>query len=381
MGSHARLSASAAHRWMACPGSVALIATCPEQEQSKYAAEGTVAHEIAALCLTLNKNARDYLSDSDPDVTEEMCEAVQEYVDLVRKDLKAAGKNAKLVVEVKLDALSTLHKDLGGTADAVILVPFGKLTVYDYKHGVGVVIDVEDNPQLLNYDLGALLALGDFDPVESVVVQPRAQHAGGTVRRWITSQKHVYEFGDELVAAAKETEKKNAKLCAGDHCKFCPALSKCPKVQEEVMKTTALDFAKPANQQLPDPTALTLPQVKRILDLLPLVDDWARAVEEHAESLAKSGQNIPGYKLVKKRSNRAWISEPEVLKTFEPLYGAKIFAPRKLLTPAQMEKLTGKGNALIVDTLCMNPDNGECLVSESDPRPGVGSSVALDFAK
>jgi hypothetical protein len=359
---------------MACPGSVALIATCPEQESSTYAVEGTFAHELAARSLDSGK-----LCSKFPGYQEEAYDAVQTYLAVVREDQKAL--KAELHVETQLDGLKELHESLGGTADACLTVSFGKLVVYDFKFGAGVPVDVEENEQLLTYGLGALLALGDFDPVEFVIVQPRAQHAGGIVRRWVTSQKHVYEFGEKLVIAANATEKKNAKLCTGDHCKFCPALCKCPTVQEEVMKTTALDFAKPVPQTLPDPTALTLPQVKRILDLLPLVDDWARAVEEHAEHLAKSGQNIPGYKLVKKRSNRAWISEPEVLKTFEPLYGAKIYAPRKLLTPAQMEKLTGKGNAIIVDTLCMNPDNGECLVSEKDPRPGVGSSVALDFQK
>jgi hypothetical protein len=369
MLSHSSIGASSAYRWMACPGSVALIATCPEQEQSKYAAEGTAAHELAAKALLGNKLASRY-----PGYEEEAYDAVQTYLAIVREDLKSL--KGILHVEQKFD-LYSLYKGLYGTNDATVHVPFGKLIVYDFKFGAGVQVDAEENPQLLYYALGALMTLGDFDPVEFVIVQPRG--GGSPVKRWETSQKHVYEFGEKLVLAAQATEKKNAKLCAGDHCKFCPALSKCPKVQEEVMKTTALDFAKPAPQTLPDPTALTMPQVKRILDLLPLVDDWARAVEEHAEHLAKSGQNIPGYKLVKKRSNRAWISEPEVLKTFEPLYGAKIFAPRKILSPAQMEKLTGKGNAIIVDTLCMNPDNGEILVKNEDPRPGVGCSVALDF--
>ena len=367
--SHSSIGASSAYRWMACPGSVALIATCPEQKSSKYAEEGTKAHELAAKALLADKLASKF-----PGYEDDAYDAVQTYLACVRADLKEM--KGVLNVEQKFD-LSSLYKGLYGTNDATVHQPFGKLIVYDFKFGAGVQVDAEENPQLLYYALGALMTLGDFDPVELVIVQPRG--GGSPVKRWTTSQKHVYEFGDRLVAAARETEKKFAALTAGDHCKFCAALPVCPRVQEEVMKTTALDFAQPAPQVLPDVTALTLPQVKRILDLLPLVDDWARAVEEHAESLAKSGQNIPGYKLVKKRSNRAWINEPEVLKTFEPLYGAKVFAPRKLLTPAQMEKLTGKGNAIIVDTLCMNPDNGECLVPEKDPRPGVGSSVALDF--
>ena len=48
---HARCSASAAHRWINCPGSVALSDQCPDPGSSSYADEGTVAHELAELKL------------------------------------------------------------------------------------------------------------------------------------------------------------------------------------------------------------------------------------------------------------------------------------------------------------------------------------------
>ena len=46
---HARCSASAAHRWINCPGSVALSDQCPDPGSSSYADEGTVAHNLAEL--------------------------------------------------------------------------------------------------------------------------------------------------------------------------------------------------------------------------------------------------------------------------------------------------------------------------------------------
>lgn len=48
---HARCSASAAHRWINCPGSVALSDQCPDPGSSSYADEGTVAHNLAELKL------------------------------------------------------------------------------------------------------------------------------------------------------------------------------------------------------------------------------------------------------------------------------------------------------------------------------------------
>ena len=48
---HARCSASAAHRWINCPGSVALSDQCPDPGASSYADEGTLAHSLAELKL------------------------------------------------------------------------------------------------------------------------------------------------------------------------------------------------------------------------------------------------------------------------------------------------------------------------------------------
>lgn len=48
---HARCSASAAYRWINCPGSVALSDQCPDPGSSSYADEGTVAHSLAELKL------------------------------------------------------------------------------------------------------------------------------------------------------------------------------------------------------------------------------------------------------------------------------------------------------------------------------------------
>ena len=46
---HAKLSASGAHRWMACPGSVAAEDGLPDKSSS-FAEEGTIAHDVMEKC-------------------------------------------------------------------------------------------------------------------------------------------------------------------------------------------------------------------------------------------------------------------------------------------------------------------------------------------
>ena len=57
---HATLSPSSADRWMTCPGSVPLSEGIVDTS-SEYAAEGSAAHEIAALCLTNSSDAAAYV--------------------------------------------------------------------------------------------------------------------------------------------------------------------------------------------------------------------------------------------------------------------------------------------------------------------------------
>jgi hypothetical protein len=50
-GAHLTFGGSAAHRWLACPGSVVLCATLPPQRESEAMAEGTRAHALLEHCL------------------------------------------------------------------------------------------------------------------------------------------------------------------------------------------------------------------------------------------------------------------------------------------------------------------------------------------
>lgn len=376
---HSGIGASSASRWMACPGSVKLSLTAPPQARTQYAAEGTVAHAIAEQCLKKNKSPVSFIGNRIQqdgfwiDVTEEMIDAVSVYLDTIWKDYKDMAP-AELLIENAFD-LSEVYPGMFGTNDAIIYQHFGKLRVYDYKHGAGVAVDVEENKQLMYYALGALL-LGDYDDIELIIVQPRALHKDGPVRRWATTGKRIYQFADELKEAARKTDEANPFLNPGDHCRWCPALAFCPAVRGKMEETALVDFAQPL--AMPTPDAMTPDQIRKALNFAGAIDEWVRSVQAYAQEQAQRGVAIPGYKLVKKRANRTWVDEKKVEEAFSIEYGDEIFN-KKLKSPAQMEKLIGKKGKTAVDVFTEIPDTGSVLVPEDDPRPAVGVDAQLDF--
>ena len=95
MAKHAYLSASASHRWLACPPSAKL---CAQQEDrgSPYAQQGTDAHE---LCQYLVERALGYrVRDPTEDLTwydAEMQEAAEGYCSYVMEQVAEAKNSAK----------------------------------------------------------------------------------------------------------------------------------------------------------------------------------------------------------------------------------------------------------------------------------------------
>ena len=183
---HKKFSASAMKRIIGCPASVKECETAPPSKSSKYAEEGTYAHSVAEAIL---KGEPHDCKD------EGMLAYVKLYTDYVLE--QSAGKS--LLIEQKF-ALDFIHKDLGGTNDACIIDPFNTLEIVDLKYGAGVPVEVEDNPQLLTYAVGALWneSLGrlddEFQKVIVTIVQPRCIHEDGPIRSKEYSFQEVEEF-------------------------------------------------------------------------------------------------------------------------------------------------------------------------------------------
>lgn len=362
---HSKIGASSMYRWSKCPGSVGLSEGLPNV-QSKYAEEGTRAHEIAAQVL---------ISDAWPkDVDSETKEAVQLYVDTVLSDLLVSPGDMQ--VEVKFD-LSELYPNLFGTADCQIYHPTEKLLrVYDYKHGQGISVEVEANPQLMYYGLGAMLRMrAPCKEVELIIVQPRCPHPKGQVRRWRFKAVEIMDFIADLVDFAKETENPNAALVPGDHCQFCPARGICPALQEKALTAAKNEFS---NVGPYDPKKLS-----DVLKLLPVIETWVKGVREFAYGEAEHGRCPPGFKLVQKRATRKWKDEDRAAIALMESFGVKseqIFDEAPLKSPAQVEKLLPKDKKPELARLVVAESSGLTLVEESDPREAVIKDAKSEFS-
>lgn len=396
---HAKLSPSASHRWMECPGSVRLSEGI-ERKSSHFADEGTAAHELAARCLTEGRNPDEYLDmfvniDAEYEahkfipedktrltmgrvfeIDQEMVDSVAIYVDFVNGLINADPGYTEHDIEFRFD-LQHIADGMFGTGDAVVYNARTRhLTVADFKYGRGVAVDPDSNPQLLAYGIGAVRRHDNrgVSGVTLAVVQPRCRHPKGSVRTWTTDPLTLLEFEHELKVAAVATEAPDAPLLPGDWCRFCPAAALCPALRDKARSAAASEFSVVGEiKEVKDVAGLDAAGLAAALGEVEIVETWCRRIREHAHDTAVHGTSIPGWKLVEKRAIRRWKDEgeiPTVLKTIVGVPDEEIWQ-RKLASPAQIEKSIGKKRSKEIAGYATKQSSGAVLVPESDARPAV----------
>ena len=378
MAGHSKLGASSTHRWMKCPGSVALIERLgerPDDEGSEHAARGTVAHYVAAECLAKDQDAWEYggftqtvdghkITLDGDDTT-----AIQVYLDDARKR-DPEGQCGTRLIEHAFHC-PDVDPDFYGTADLVDIGPEW-LEVTDYKHGAGVVVEVERNTQLMQYAAGTImsLALEDATIPERVrlrIVQPRAFHPNGPIRVWETTTPEIMRWvEEEWKPAAARTKAGDAPLVSGDHCRFCPLKDalKCPELVAAVERVKAVK-----DEPL---TAMEEWRIGALLADCEVVKIFEKALRDEAFNRLQKGKQVDGWKLADKRADRVWKpgAEPQLIAAL----GDAAWAPRVLVSPAQAEKLPGGGD--LVKRLAFKPDNGVTIAKVTDARQGRAARTA-----
>lgn len=398
---HSNIGASSCSRWWNCPGSVALSANF-ENKPSKYAAEGTVAHSLCEALITGKLTKAQLLekvgcvideAGFEILVDEEMVNGCILYFDTIVADLQEMKKTEKASPIVwkaeQRIVVSSADEHAFGTLDFGLYRKGDTLFIDDFKYGKGVPVEVFENKQLMYYAAGFMDTICGwvFDRVVLKIIQPRAPHRDGAVRIWETTPKRIAEFRDELKVKIMATRDPMAPTEPGEWCRFCPALADCGAIAKRAQKTAAADFTivpnsglKPEAQavaHLPSPDILSIEAVGEALRWEPIINSWFEAIRMRAKATLESGQSVPGWKLVKSKTNRQWTNEAEVIAKYEPVLGDAIYAPKKLMSPAALEKKVGKE---VIATMTFKPEGNITVAPESDPRPATITSAQKDFA-
>jgi len=396
-GEHSLLSPSGAHRWMRCPGSLLLESKIPDQP-SKYAAEGTVAHQIASECLTSQLAGEKrpltpdnylgrYMQADDFEflVTKDMVGHVQSFIDFV---YQTAGKEGKILVEKRVSFSEAIGQpNSSGTADVIIIFP-NRITNIDLKYGMGVKVDAEDNEQTSLYTVGTVEDYGmmvDAEDYVAIIFQPRIGH----VSEACMTQEQLDAFVVKAKAAAElavsfvENENLEPILVPGEkQCRFCKAKATCPALKQEITEVvghlaTADDFA--------DLAEVNTDSLATAMTKVPLVEHWCLAIRAEVERRMFSGTEVPGFKIVEGRQgNRAWSDAEEAEKTLKGfrLKSEEIYE-YKLISPTTAEKLLKKKKPKwwekLQDLISRAPGKPS-VAPVTDKRPAMDvKSVPADF--
>ena len=385
---HALLSPSAASRWLHCTLAPRLEATIPEQT-SEYAMEGTLAHSVCEVTAKLHfkkiKKATYTAAikrlKQDPLWNDEMLTTAETYVEHLMEKAIAFKNEPYVAFEIKVD-LSDYVPEGFGRCDCAMLSN-NTLIITDYKHGKGVPVSAENNPQMMLYALGALKLYRPLfgDSIKNVCVcidQPRINSYGS----WGCTIDELLAWGESIKPIAQMAFMGFGEYKAGDWCRFCRANGQC-KAQAQQHLSAFDDFVSvnKADGKL-NPGLLTPEELGEVLKRGKTLATWYKAVEEHALTVLLNGEAIPGYKVVEGRSLRTWTDQDAAMDVLQQAgYDRAMLYDSVPKTLAQLEKIIGAAKfAELVGKFVVKPQGKPALADEKDKR-NVFNSATSDFAE
>lgn len=415
---HAKYSASAAHRWSACAGSITMAQELRIKDTgSRYAAEGTLGHTLAAQCLTDGADPSTFVGTQhtvegfDFTVDQAFVDHIRSYVDAVRQ--YAAG-GAQLMVEQEVnyaEFLGVKPHEAFGTSDAIVLRE-DELHVIDLKMGQGEIVDAERNAQLMLYALGAVAQYGDLlgydmdTKVTLVIHQPRVRKAPS---EWSCTVSDLILFGNEMKLAAHQEKAalwghtgyrndgrkpEDFKAWADQYlvpgekqCRWCAAKATCPKAREVVTQTvlnmtpaTPEEFADLSIDLKPHVQASTNDWLSAAMKQVPLIKSWINAVIAEVDRRVLEGQQVDGFKAVMgDQGDRKWADEKAAEAAMVAMRLKRdVMYTSKLISPPQAEKLASGKTPKIGDRqwaklqgMITRAPGAPCVVPAGHPKPAI----------
>jgi hypothetical protein len=165
--------------------------------------------------------------------------------------------------------------------------------------------------------------------LEAFTIQPAYYNEA---RRVVAAEPVEYDRSS-FVAFIKNIKARQKEFNPGSHCKMCAAILTCKAVKN--LTEEFFEMAKKANKDDLNFKDIYLKK-DAVLAFLSALDDYLKNELE-------SGKAIPGLTLELYSGHRRWLDCDMVIDKLAYLKD-KIFKPRELKTPAQLEKIAGKEN-------------------------------------
>lgn len=395
-GAHAKLGPSAADRWMTCTSSVALIDSLTEagrikhDDSSIFAAEGTVAHEVRELCLSVGLDPHNFIGhvmSADGytfTVDENMAAHLQPGIDWIREMTDSPD------VEIRVD-LGTWLPGQFGTCDTGWLVTTSlrsTLYVSDLKYGMGENVDAVGNRQIRLYALGYWAHLG-FPDVDEVVLHIDQPRKGGQ-KFWDISMADLLAFADEVKAAYEAILTGNTTFAPGTKaCRWCPVKEVgCPARDEWLLNLIADDHSAFDGPVPKFPSPITPARRWQILRHADDIRKWLTSLYEDSLHDALAGNPDPGSKVVEGDMGDRFFTDPEAAKNIlVRALGRHAFKPRQIIGITEIEKHLKPGKKKqgnpqaweALNELVDRPSGKPRLVPAEHPKPALEPVSDDDF--
>ena len=373
---HAKLSASGASRWAACPGSVQMEDGIPDKE-SVYAQEGTLAHEMSELKLKHYLDPKGFgkrkLNAAIKKLKEnelyqaEMESYTDNYVDFIKEKALSFSSNPYIEIEKRVDFSRWVDGGFG-TCDCV-LIHGSTLSIIDLKYGKGVPVSAEQNEQLILYALGAYDAFNliyNLDKIELNIVQPRINNFS----TWEISLTELLLWGDYFKVQAEKALGGNGELVpSAKACKFCKARDICTARAKNNLSLESEIKLKP--NEIPK---------DKLYEYISRGEDiakWVADLKAYALDMCLKGEDVKGLKAVAGRTSRSWTNQDEAInKLIEGGIDEAIIYDKVPLTLAKLEKALGKQQfTTLVGDMVVTSEGKPTLVFENDKRPAITNTV------
>lgn len=402
---HAELSASSSSRWLNCTAAPRFEDNFPD-ETSEYAEEGTLAHQFSEIAAQYNfnlitkrkKNSQIKKLQKEPLYKDEMLTTSEFYAQyLFDKSLTFAQKPYE-ALEVRVDFSDYVPEGFG-TCDC-IMIGGDTLHITDYKHGKGVPVSAEGNSQMRLYALGALKKyspiFGDaIKKVSMAIVQPRIAE---DVSEETLTVEQLIEWGNWVKPIAEKAYYGMGEFHSGIWCRFCKGKAVCKAraenytaledfkdfdIEGKLSEADVLTRENAINLGAEVPGILSDAEVGDLLIRGAELVQWYDDLRNYALGAILDGKEIPGWKAVEGKSNRAFTDESAAIQKLKDsgYEEEKLYKPKEALSLSNLEKLVGKKKfAELVGEFITKPHGKPTLASENDKR-AVYSPASVDFAE